>query len=156
MIANLLYIDNNSQVQKNLWKNIYVLGHHNCYKEYLLLFVHIRWTGKSPNTGIKRKNQQFRLLISGHIINIAYNICLGNPGKIIYIQLCVFFTPEMENGFEANSRQSKMANGPIIFLNPHYRWKLGFQNIFHLVTIFYWRQLASKPLQFPEKKTYCT
>ena len=55
-----------------------------------------------------------------------------------------FFTPEMANSFEANSRRLKIATGPIIFLNPRYRWKLGFQNINQLVTIFYWRQLASQ------------
>ena len=55
-----------------------------------------------------------------------------------------FFTPEMANRFEANSRQLKMATGPIIILNPHFRRKLDFQNIIHLVTRFYWRQLASK------------
>ena len=50
----------------------------------------------------------------------------------------------MANRFEANSRQLKMATGLIIFSNPRYRRKLGFQNKIHLVTLFYWRQLASK------------
>ena len=51
----------------------------------------------------------------------------------------------MANSFEADSRRLEIATGPIIILNPRYRRKLDFQNIIHLVIIFYWRQLASKP-----------